>query len=159
MKKKTLLLLVMVALILSFGTVAYADEGVFEDNDWGFDPEGYNWEDPVFDVAGTQVNVWVGAEVPDGETVSRPTRVMMLVPRGVDAQVVDDYGLWVRLVRVGWLNVEDGRVPVQVYVFRPRTDQHSTYPVLVHVQAGDNFFTKEGRAGRMVRVNAWVPAP
>lgn len=150
MRKKWFLLLVILALSLSMAGIAFADEGVFGD-------EGYNWEDPVFNIAGTRVDVLIASDVPEGETVSRPTRVFLLVPRNVEASVVDDGGLRVRLVPMGWYR--GGDVPVRALVFKPCTDQGSRYPVAVTVKAGEREFSTEGTSGRMIRVRAWVPAP
>ncbi|MBC7222954.1 MAG: hypothetical protein H5T59_01535 [Anaerolineae bacterium] len=150
MGKRWCFLLVALALFLATASIALADEGVFGD-------EGYNWEDPIFWVAGTQVEVRIVSEVPEGETVSRPTRVFLLVPRNVEASVEDDGGLRVRLVPMRWYR--GGDVPVRALVFKPRTDQGSRYPVAVTVKAGDEEFPAEGTSGRTISVQAWVPAP
>ncbi|MGQ9584072.1 MAG: hypothetical protein ACUVXG_01560 [Anaerolineae bacterium] len=150
MKKKTLLTLATLALFLIGGAVAYADDGVFGE-------EGYNWEDPILLVAGSRVEVQIGAEVPDGETLSRATRVTVFVPRNAEATVLDDGGLKVKLVQAG--RYHGNRVPLQVVVFKPRTDQGSSYPVTVTVLAAGRTFQVSGVAGRPLWVNAWVPAP
>ncbi len=148
--RKPWLLLVVLVLSLATPVVALADDGPFGD-------EGYNWEDPVFLVAGTRVDVSIASDVPDGETVSRPTRVFLFVPRNVEASVVDDGGLEVRLMRVGryW----GGPVPLHVVVFKPRTDEGSRYPVSVVVQAGDREFPAQGVSGAPIHVWGWVPEP
>lgn len=149
MRKPWLLLMVLV-LSLATSVVTLANEGPFGD-------EGYNWEDPVFLVAGTQVDVLIASDVPEGETVSRPTRVFLFVPRNVQASIVDAGTLDVRLVKVGryW----GGPVPLHVIVFKPRTDEGSRYPVSVTVRTGANEFPAQGTSGIPIHVWAWVPAP
>jgi len=151
MRKVWLLLVVVLALSLVTSAVALADDGPFGD-------EGYNWEDPVFQVAGTRVDVLIASDVPEGETVSRLTRVFLFVPRNVEASILDTGGLDVRLVRVGryW----EGPVPFHVIVFKPRTDEGSRYPVSVTVRAGEQEFpTAYGLSGIPIQVWAWVPDP
>lgn len=149
MRKPWLLLLVL-ALSLATSAVALADDGPFGE-------EGYNWEDPVFQVAGTRVDVLIVSDVPEGETVSRPTRVFLFVPRNVEASIVDAANLEVRLIKVG--RYLGGPVPLHVVAFKPRTDEGSRYPVSVTVQAGDNQFSAQGVSGIPIHVWGWVPAP
>ncbi|MGQ9458310.1 MAG: hypothetical protein ACUVWW_00110 [Anaerolineae bacterium] len=149
MRKPWLLLMVLV-LSLATSVVALADEGPFGD-------EGYNWEDPVFLVAGTRVDILIASDVPEGETVSRPTRVFLFVPRNVQASIEDAGTLDVRLVKVGryW----GGPVPLHVIVFKPRTDEGSQYPVSVTVRTEVKEFPAQGTSGIPIHVWAWVPAP
>lgn len=150
MRKPWLLLLVVLALSLATSVVALADDGPFGD-------EGYNWEDPVFLVAGTRVDVFIASDVPEGETVSRPTRVFLFVPRNVEASIEDDGGLEVHLVKVG--RYLGGPIPLHVIVFKPRTDQGSRYPVSVTLKAGNREFPAQGVSGIPIHVWGWVPAP
>ena len=149
MKKR--LLIVILFLFLASTTLVYADDVVIGG-------EGYNWEDPTIVIGGSTVNVMVESWPPDGETVSRKTRVLVVVPRNVDARITDRCGMVVRLVKRGWY---DGakKVEFQVHVFKPLTDQGSSYAVTSHVFTENKHFKRDGEAGTTIVVRAWVPAP
>ncbi|NLE77523.1 MAG: hypothetical protein GX605_12335 [Chloroflexi bacterium] len=151
MRRQALLLVTALMLLLAFALPVLADGT--------FGAEGYNWEDPVLMIAGTRVQVDILSDVPDGETVSRTTRVWVFVPRDVEVELIDDGGMWVNVIAVGRYAFGSDPVPFKVQVFKPRTDQASTFPVVVTVFAGQETTAVSGMSGEQIRVDATVPAP
>ena len=134
--RKWVILGVAVVALLAFSTMA-----------WG----GYIFEDPIFGIGDREVNVLVGMSVPEGETVSKPTKVYMLVPRNVPARVIDPMDCIARVVHIG---PQYGPLRVSLALVKvPRTDQHSRFPIQVTLfdDAGYSL-TLPGRSGRFMVV-------
>jgi len=72
--KKYALVALVIALILGVGATA-----------WG----GYIFQDPLVGIGDRTVNVLIGMSVPEGETVSQPGHLQVLVPRNVPARLID----------------------------------------------------------------------
>ena len=148
MFRKALLLLMTATVFLAGNVLVLADEGVFGQ-------EGYNWEDPTFEVEGEIISVAVESWPPDGEEVPEATTVVLVVPRNVKAKILDTCGMIVRVVRMGWYD-GTGKMWFQVHTFKPLTDQGSTYKVRVHITTEQHRFKKTGWAGRPIVAKAWL---
>jgi len=145
MKKKFLFITVgLILMMVSTWAVAYA---------------GFIWGDPVVSVAGTEVNIHIGLDLPEGATLDKPVKVGVAVPKDVEAHVVNPQGAKVKIVHAGYLKEGPQGIPFVVGVLAHKLPGEQTYPVQVRVDTGSQVFTGEGVAGQPIEVEAWLPAP
>jgi len=140
--KKVLAALMVAVLLMGFASVAYA---------W------WIWEDPILSIAGTEVNIEVGIDLPEGASTP-PTDVYVFVPRNVEAYVIDDGGANVTLIKLPW-DAHGRKVRFRTVVFVHNPAPHKHVPVNVVLTAGSKTWTRHGRSGIPIVIKAYVPAP
>lgn len=141
MKKMSVTTTLALLLVLILGsTVAYA---------------ALNWcpDDPVFSIGGTTVNVIV--EIPEESVplVNGPVRVVVLVPRNVEAHLIEagdgfGHGEQVRILRIGRPVGPGDDIKVGVGVLVRGAGR---FPVRVTVEAPGVSKTKEGQSNKWVK--------
>lgn len=140
MKKMSVTTTLALLLVLILGsTVAYA---------------GVNWSgDPIFKVEGTIVNVTVDAE---NEINPSKTSVVLRVPRGVEAEIVDALGFDCKIEHRGRANGRGG-IPVRVAVRVPRARPRFNVWVTVDVPEYGISESRQGKAGQQIKVRVDIP--
>jgi hypothetical protein len=117
-------------------------------------------QDPVFSVAGTQVNVDVAIWEEHVERVTGPVMVTLFVPEGVEAVLLwqeegfNGFGEVVTIETSDRLRVTDRGVRIRVEVTVPASRNNT--PVLVDVTTGGETVTVSGKANRSIPVTLLV---
>jgi len=135
MRKATTITLIVLALFLATSAVA-----------WG----AFIFQDPVFEINGREVNVWVGFDDELG-IANSDIQVTMMVPRTLEAEIKDPCGMDVEIV---YTAPQRGQLRVsRVVVLVPLTDTGESFDVTILVEDEDGFFVeRSGKAGRPIVV-------
>lgn len=136
--RKLLFLTVVIAILAMTSGIAYA---------------GLNWDgDPTFSVEGTTVSVLIEA---DKEIDPSKVSVVLRVPKGVDAGIVDSEGFRCEVVYRG--RVKHDKIPVVVTVRVPKAKPNFDVRVTVEVPECDILESRDGRTGRPIKVKVGIP--
>jgi hypothetical protein len=142
--KKRLAISLLVVLLIATAGVAYA---------------GWYFRDPVVNIAGTTVTIDIGKNLPDNFALEKPDRVVVAVPRGVRAEVVDAQGSKVWIRHLGRIKKGAKRIPFGVVVMTPQAPRGKHYAVSVVVSNGSQTWEAKGRSGKPIKIKGWVPGP
>lgn len=146
MTRRTLLSFIIALLLMGVGT-AYA---------------GFAWMDPIFEVNGTTVMVDIGYDLPDGvdpAPLIPETHVILYVPEGVDASLIDSQGARaeVQFVEVRHHRDDDrDQIPLVAEVVAPNTSDGQRYHVRVTLRTDEGQWERRGRSDKPIRVKGWV---
>ncbi|NOZ06851.1 MAG: hypothetical protein GXP41_10980 [Chloroflexi bacterium] len=118
---------------------------------------GWYFRDPIVNIAGTTVTIDIGKNLSTGGAAQQPDRVLVVVPKEVDARVVDSQGARVKIAHRGKVKEDAERIPFTVIVVSPKTVEGQRYQVDVIVSNGSQTWEAKGRSGKPIRVKGWVP--
>ncbi len=142
MLRKKLLVSFLAMMLFATAGVAYA---------------GWYFRDPIVNIAGTTVTIDIGKNLPAGGTAQKADNVLVVVPKEVNAKVVDSQGARVKLVHRGKVKEDAKRIPFEVVVVTPKTIAGQRYQVDVIVSNGSQTWEAKGHSGKRIRVKGWVP--
>jgi len=140
--KKKLAIGLLVVLLIATAGVAYA---------------GWYFRDPIVNIAGTTVTIDIGKNLPENYTLDKPDRVVVVVPRGVEAEVVDPQGSKVWIRHQGRIKKDAKRIPFGVVVVTAKAPRGKHYAVSVVVSNGSQSWEAKGRSGKPIKIRGWVP--
>ncbi|MEA3459169.1 MAG: hypothetical protein U9R11_00580 [Chloroflexota bacterium] len=112
---------------------------------------GVSWC-PSFSIEGTELDVLLDTEE---EIDPSATWVVVRVPRGVEANIVDSGGFRCKIVHRG--RAEDDEIPVTVTVLVPRGAGRFDVRVTVEVPEYGILKSRDGTTGRPIKVKVKIP--
>ena len=143
--KKVIIGLLVMLLVATAG-VAYAA--------WYF-------RDPIIDIAGTTVTIDIGKNLPGDVSpdvvASKPDKVTVVVPKGVEANVIDPQGSKVEIKHQGKLKEDAERISFGVVVVAPKAPKGKHYDVAVVMSNGSQTWEARGKSGKPIKLKGWVP--